>query len=108
MKDDFATLKERVDLVEYITRRTGSMVKTIGPDTLDLTECPFCKGHDCFRITPSRQGFHCFQCPGELQGGDIFDFIERFDRCDKDEALRILAKDQGYELRGAVVACDPA
>ena len=100
MKDDFATLKERVDLVEYITRRTGSMVKTVGTDTLDLTQCPFCGGHDCFRLTPSRQGFHCFQCPGEPKGGDIFDFIERFDSCDKDEALRILAKDKGYELRG--------
>ena len=98
MKNDFATLKKRVDLAAYVTRRTGLAAKPIGPDTLDIAQCPFCGGHDCFRITPSRQAFHCFQCPSEPQGGDVYDFIERFDRCSKEETLRSLASGQGYTL----------
>jgi len=98
MSDDFAALKARIDLTDYITQRTSKTVKNIGSDTLDLSECPFCGGHDCFRIYPQERRFHCFQCTSEPKGGDVFDFVQRHENCDKKEALRILAKDQGCEL----------
>ena len=100
MNNDFATLKEGFDLAEYITSRTGQTLSKVGDGLLNLSECPFCGGHECFRITPSKQSFHCFQCPTGQTGGDVFDFIQRFDSCDKTEALRIMAKHQGYKLEG--------
>jgi len=96
MTSDFTTLKERVNLADYISVRTGQKLSNAG-STINLAECPFCTGHDCFRITPEKQSFHCFQCSPE-SGGDIYDFIERYDHCDKAESLKILAKEQGYEL----------
>ncbi len=97
MNNDFSTLKKQVDLADYITRQTGTTTNKLGTDTLNLSSCPFCGGHDCFRITPEKQSYHCFQCTEEHHG-DIYDFIQRHNGCDKTEALRILAKDQGYTL----------
>ena len=98
MSNDFSILKERVNMADYITGRTGGKVRQAGSDTFNLSSCPFCGGHDCFRITPSEQSFHCFQCPTGETGGDVFDFIQRLDGCDKTEALRIMAEHQGYKL----------
>ncbi len=95
MGTDFATLKERTDLAEYIAGRTGGALKKAGSDTLNLSECPFCGGHECFRITISKQVFHCYQCD---KHGDVFDFIMLQDGCNQNEALAILAKAQGYQL----------
>jgi len=100
MSSDFITLKEKINLADYIAGRTGGEIREIGTDILDLSACPFCGGHECFRITPSKQSFHCFQCPGEIHG-DLFDFVQSFDNCSKAEALEILAKDQGIELTRA-------
>ncbi|SHH30032.1 toprim domain-containing protein [Desulfofustis glycolicus] len=98
MTDNFALLKEKTDLVDYIVGRTGGTSKKVGAHTVDIAPCPLCGGHDCFRITVPALIWHCYQCPTEKDGGDVFDFIEFFDRCDKAEALKILAKHHGYEL----------
>ena len=96
--NDFSTLKEQIDLAGYISGRTGSALSRMGDDTLNLAECPFCQGHDCFRITPSKKSYHCFQCQAEPIGGDVYDFVQRLDQCDKAEALRRLAEEHGYPL----------
>lgn len=97
MTNDFAALKERTDLADYIRSRTGKTATNAGADTLNLESCPFCGGHDCFRIWPSEKRYRCFQCsPGEA-GGDIYDFIQALDRCDKGQALQVIAEFQGYE-----------
>ncbi len=98
MGNDFATLKDRTDLAEYICERTAKATTNAGGDTLNLESCPFCEGHDCFRITPTEQRFHCFQCNPDEAGGDIYDFIQRLDQCDKGQALQILAEYHGHEL----------
>lgn len=95
--NDFAKIKERVDLADYIASRTGQKISNAGSDTLNLAECPFCSGHDCFRIFPLKKSYKCFQCHGEA-GGDVYDFVQRLDGCDKAVALQTLAKEQGYEL----------
>ncbi|NLZ17120.1 MAG: toprim domain-containing protein [Desulfobulbaceae bacterium] len=98
MNNDFATLKERIDLAAYISGRTGHQTTQVGTDTLDLAACPFCEGHDCFRITPSKKSYYCFQCKPDQAGGDVYDFVQRLDQCDKAEALRRLAEEHGYPL----------
>lgn len=95
MNDDFKNLKAQINLAEEITKRTGMAFKSVGK-SLDLVECPFCGGHDCFRVNPDEQSFKCFQCPDAA--GDVFDFVQRFEKCDKKEALRLLASEQGYML----------
>ncbi|KAB2889327.1 MAG: toprim domain-containing protein [Desulfobulbaceae bacterium] len=97
MGNDFTTLKERTDLADFIAGRTGGTIKKAGSDTMDISECPFCGGHDCFRVTPSKQVFHCYQCD---KRGDVFDFIQFQDGCSHNEALVALAKTHGYELTG--------
>lgn len=102
MTDDFALLKDRTDLAEYIRQVTGMATQNAGQNCLNLASCPFCGGHDCFRITPSKQRWHCFQlcAPGD-NDGDIYDFIQRLNQCDKHQALKTLAEYHGHELTGA-------
>jgi len=94
MKDDFGELKQRIDIAEEIKRRTGFELKRVGKD-VDLSECPFCGGHDCFRIDPGKQLFHCFQCNA---AGDIYNFIQKQQGCSAEQALKILADAHGYTL----------
>lgn len=101
MGNDFAALKDRTDLAEYIRQRTGMATTNAGADTINLGSCPFCGGHECFRITPSKQRYHCFQCSTGEAGGDIYDFIQRLDQCDNGQALQILAEYHGHELAKA-------
>lgn len=101
MGNDFSALKDRTDLAEFIRQRTGMATTSAGADTLNLDSCPFCGGHECFRITPSKQRYQCFQCPTGAAGGDIYDFIQRLDQCDNGQALQILAEYHGHELAKA-------
>jgi len=92
--DDFQAVKARIDIVSEITRRTGLTTKKVG-ESIDLEECPFCKGHECFRITPKNGLYKCHQCPS---GGDIFTFVAEIGNCSKREALVDLAETCGYKL----------
>ncbi|MGD9947669.1 MAG: toprim domain-containing protein [Desulfobulbus sp.] len=98
MGNDFQALKDQADLAAYICQRTGMATTNAGSDTLNLDSCPFCGGHECFRITHSKQRFHCYQCAPGDNDGDIYDFIQRLDQCDKGQALQLLAEYQGHEL----------
>jgi DNA primase catalytic core len=101
MENDFTLLKDRTDLAEYIRQRTGMATTNAGADILNLASCPFCGGHECFRITPSKQRWHCYQCAPGDNDGDIYDFIQALEPCDKHQALKILAEYHGHELTGA-------
>ena len=99
--EDFQAVRARIDIVSEITGRTGLATKKAGNGCVDLEECPFCKGHDCFRITPSKGLYYCHQCTGGEKGGDIFTFVARVKNCSKLEALEDLAASCGYEMAPA-------
>jgi len=86
-------IKQRLDIVEHISeyvqlRRSGTNYK--GP-------CPF---HDektpSFMVSPEKQIFHCFGCGA---GGDAIGFTMKFDGLTFPEALEVLAKKTGVELK---------
>jgi len=87
-----AAIKSAVDIVglvgEYLPlRRAGSRYKAL---------CPF---HDdrnpSLELNPQRQTFKCWSCGA---GGDVFDFIQRYERVEFPEALRMLAERSGIVL----------
>lgn len=85
-KDEIEEVRESADLYELVSetvtlRRSGSEIY--------MGLCPF---HDektpSFSVRPSLGTWHCFGC-GE--GGDVFDYIEKRDGVDFQEAVKILA-----------------
>lgn len=85
-------IKSAVDIVglvgEYLPiRRAGSRYKAL---------CPF---HDdrnpSLELNPQRQTFKCWSCGA---GGDVFDFIQLYERVEFPEALRMLAERSGIVL----------
>ncbi len=88
--NDFARVKEALNLEEVITRETGFKMKRH-----HLEECPFCGGHDCFSIRKDGSGYKCFQCPEQ---GDVFTFLEKYHSITKKEALERAASMAGIEL----------
>lgn len=94
MGNDFATLKEKTDLAEYIAKKTGGKVKKQGT-VVDISPSFCCDHNDCLKIDQDKRNFHCHSCGTH---GDIFDFIQSINSCDEAEALRILAEFHGHEL----------
>jgi len=86
--DVYSDVKNAVNLQEIIPSQTGFTMKGT-----HLEECPFCGGHDCFSI--KKDFYKCFQCS---EGGDIFTFLELFNKIGKGEALKEAAKIAGIEL----------
>lgn len=87
-----AAVKQAVDIVALIgdylpLHRNGSKFKAI---------CPFHDDHHpSMEVNPERQSFKCWACGA---GGDIFDFVESYERVDFTEALRMLAERAGVSL----------
>ncbi len=95
--NDFEEIKSRVVLADLIHEETGLALKKAGSNTLGLHECPFCGGHDCFRIQIKNQFYKCFQCD---EGGDVFSFIKkRHEFNSRFEALKYVSKKIGCELK---------
>lgn len=86
-------IKSRIDIVDFI----NESVPLRAAGTNWKGKCPFHNEKTpSFMVSRERGSWHCFGC-GE--GGDIFTFVEKQEGLDFPEALRLLAKRAGVELR---------
>jgi DNA primase len=86
-------IKKKLDIVDVINRFTP--LKKRGHHYIAC--CPFHQEKTpSFIVSPELQIFKCFGCG---KAGDIFTFVEEFERVDFKEALEELAKMAGIELK---------
>jgi len=94
MPTDIEEIKQKLDIVEVISKYVPN-VKRAGRSY--KANCPFHNEKTpSFIITPDMQIFKCFGC-GE--GGDVISFIQKIERVDFPEALRIAAEMAGVTLK---------
>lgn len=90
--DDVDKVKQKVDVVELIEsyiplKKAGRNFKA---------PCPFhSEKSPSFVVSPDRQIWHCFGCN---KGGDIFSFVEEYERTTFSDALKFLAGRAGIKL----------
>lgn len=93
MESQVEEIKKKLDIVDVINRFTP--LKKRGHHYLAC--CPFHQEKTpSFIVSPELQIFKCFGCG---KAGDVFTFIEEFERVDFKEALEELAKMAGIELK---------
>lgn len=93
LNDDRAQILAAVDLVELIGQTVA--LKRRGRSYLGL--CPFHQEKTpSFHVHPDKQFFHCFGCKAS---GTAFDFVMKRDRVEFKDALAILARHAGIELK---------
>jgi DNA primase len=90
-------IKTRLDIVEVISdyldlRRSGQNYKGL---------CPFhSEKTPSFMVSPEKQMFHCFGCGA---GGDLVNFVMRYENLSFPESVRFLARKAGIPLRGSLM-----
>lgn len=90
--DDVDQIKQKIDVGDLVgsyiaVKRAGRNLKALCPFHNEKTPS--------FVISPERQIWHCFSCG---KGGDIFTFVEEYERVDFSEALKLLADRAGVKL----------
>ncbi len=86
-------IKQKLDVVSFISEYVP--LKKAGRNFLGL--CPFHpEKTPSFVVSPERQIWHCFGCQA---GGDIVGFLMRIENLEFPEALKILAKRAGVQLK---------
>lgn len=95
MTDDIAAVKSRLDIVSTIGGYVSGMRKS-GRNY--SARCPFHSERSAsFMVNPDLQIFKCFGCG---QAGDVIAFIQKIERVDFSEALKLAAEKAGYTLTG--------
>lgn len=90
--DDVEKVKAKIDIVELIEsyiplKKAGRNFKS---------PCPFHNEKSpSFVVSPDRQIWHCFGCN---KGGDIFTFVEEYEKTTFSDALKFLAQKAGVKL----------
>lgn len=91
--NDAAEVKTKLDIVDVIGESV--QLKKAGRNFKGL--CPFHgEKTPSFMVSPERQAYHCFGC-GE--GGDVFEYVMKREGVDFPEALQMLARRAGVELK---------
>lgn len=91
--DQASQVREKIDIVGLITEYIP--LKKMGRNF--TTTCPFHNENSpSFVVSPERQIWHCFGC---AKGGDVFSFLMEYENLEFIEALRMLAKKAGVELK---------
>ena len=92
MSSSAETIKDRLGVVEVL----GSYIKLEKSGSNYKARCPF--HHEktpSFFVSPDRNSYYCFGCQAK---GDIFTFVQEFEKVDFVGALKLLAEKAGVEL----------
>lgn len=85
-------IKERLTIVDVV----GSYIKLEGGGANFKAKCPFHNEKTpSFYVSPARGSYYCFGCAAK---GDIFSFVQEYEKLDFLGALKILAERAGVEL----------
>ena len=85
-------IKQRADIVDVISYYLTSVQKK-GKGYVAI--CPFHDDHDpSMQISKDKQTFHCFVCQN---GGDVFTFVQKYDKCSFEEAVKKVCEIIGFD-----------
>ena len=88
------TVRTRTDLVALVGESITLSSRGGGREFVGL--CPFHEDHDpSLRVYPDRQTYRCWSCN---EYGDIFSFVQKFEKISFVEAKELLARRAGITL----------